>query len=82
MVSIFETLPCSVCLKFAAHSESVAAISNPADSVLTGVGARHPTVYTRRTFAEFGIQDASFHSLRRTAASWLVIQGVDLYAVG
>jgi site-specific recombinase XerD len=32
--------------------------------------------------ARYEIADASFHSLRHTAASWLVMQGVDLYAVG
>jgi integrase len=37
---------------------------------------------TKRLFVRIGIQDASFHSLRHTAASWLVMQGVDLYAVG
>jgi hypothetical protein len=40
------------------------------------------SVYTRRLFQSLGIQDASFHSLRHTAASWLVMAGVDLYAVG
>jgi len=29
-----------------------------------------------------GIPDASFHTLRHTAASWLVMEGVDLYTVG
>lgn len=40
------------------------------------------SVYTKRVFAGIGVVDASFHSLRHTAASWLVMQGVDLYAVG
>jgi integrase len=40
------------------------------------------SVYTKRVFKRLGILDASFHTLRHTAASWLVQQGVDLYAVG
>ena len=36
----------------------------------------------RSIFARLGIPDASFHTLRHTAASWLVMEGVDLYAVG
>lgn len=54
----------------------------PGDLVLTGVDPQQLTVYTRRIFAKLKIQGASFHSLRHTAASWLVMQGVDLYAVG
>ena len=54
----------------------------PSDAVLTGVDPQRLTVYTRRLFAKLGIHDASFHSLRHTAASWLVMKGVDLYAVG
>jgi len=52
------------------------------DPVFAGVDADHLSVYTKRVFARLGIPDASFHTLRHTAASWLVQQGVDLYAVG
>lgn len=55
---------------------------SPADPVFPDVNAAHLSVYTRRIFSSLGIQDASFHSLRHTAASWLVMKGVDLYAVG
>jgi integrase len=54
----------------------------PGDTVLPGVDAQKLSVYTKRIFKRLGIADASFHSLRHTAASWLVMQGVDLYAVG
>lgn len=50
--------------------------------VLADVDGQKLSVYTRRLFQRLGIKDASFHSLRHTAASWLVMQGVDLYAVG
>jgi integrase len=56
--------------------------SAPADAVLAGVDGQKLSVYTRRLFRGLGIQDASFHSMRHTAASWLVMAGVDLYAVG
>jgi integrase len=50
--------------------------------VLAGVDGGKLSVYTRRLFASLKIKDASFHTLRHTAASWLVMEGVDLYAVG
>lgn len=52
------------------------------DPVFAGVDAANLSVYTKRVFKRLGIPDASFHTLRHTAASWLVQQGVDLYAVG
>jgi integrase len=52
------------------------------DTVFAGVDAARLSVYTRRIFHGLGIPDASFHTLRHTAASWLVMEGVDLYAVG
>jgi len=52
------------------------------DLVFAGVDGQKLSVYTRRLFQSLDIQDASFHSLRHTAASWLVMKGADLYAVG
>jgi integrase len=52
------------------------------DPVFAGVDPAFLSVYTKRVFKRLGILDASFHTLRHTAASWLVQQGVDLYAVG
>jgi integrase len=56
--------------------------SNPEAFLFAEVDAEKLSVYTRRVFATAGIKDASFHSLRHTAASWLVMEGVDIYAVG
>jgi len=52
------------------------------DLVFAGVDPAFLSVYTKRVFKKLGILDASFHTLRHTAASWMVQQGVDLYAVG
>lgn len=52
------------------------------DLVFAGVDPARLSVYTKRVFARLGIPDASFHTLRHTAASWMVQQGVDLYGVG
>jgi integrase len=52
------------------------------DCVFSGVDPAFLSVYTKRVFKRIGAPDASFHTLRHTAASWMVQQGVDLYAVG
>lgn len=52
------------------------------DAVFAGVDAANLSVYTKRVFHRLGILDASFHTLRHTAASWLVMNGVGLYTVG
>jgi integrase len=52
------------------------------DPVFAGVDPAHLSVYCKRVFKRIGAPDASFHTLRHTAASWMVQQGVDLYAVG
>lgn len=54
----------------------------PADPVLPGIDGMRLTDNTRNLFRKLGIDGASFHSLRHTAASQMVMQGVDLYAVG
>ena len=55
---------------------------DPGDAVFAGVDAAHLSVYCKRVLSRIGAPDASFHTLRHTAASWMVQQGVDLYAVG
>jgi integrase len=52
------------------------------DPVFAGTDGAFLSVYTKRVFKSIGIPDASFHTLRHTAASWLVQAGTDLYAVG
>jgi hypothetical protein len=47
----------------------------PGDPVLSGVDGQKLSVYTERLFRKLGIADASFHSLRHPAASWLVMNG-------
>jgi integrase len=54
----------------------------PGNVVMAGVDAQKLSVYTERLFRKLGIAEASFHSLRHTAASWLVMNGEDLYTVG
>jgi integrase len=54
----------------------------PGDPVLPGIDGMRLTDNTRHLFKRLGIDGASFHSLRHTAASQMVMQGVDLYAVG
>ena len=56
--------------------------SAPGDLVLAGVDGQKLNVYAKRLFKHLNIDEASFNSLRHTAASWLVMQGVDPYAVG
>lgn len=49
---------------------------------MPGVDGPRLSVETKRLFKRLGIKDASFHTLRHTAASWLVMRGADLYSVG
>lgn len=51
------------------------------DRVFAGVDGQKLSVYCRRVFHRLGIPDASFHTLRHTAASWRVMEGEDLYTV-
>lgn len=51
-------------------------------NVMPGVDGPRLSVETKRLFKRLGIKDASFHTLRHTAASWLVMRGADLYSVG
>ena len=53
-----------------------------AEALQSRESGRVGAITTRRVFTRLGIPDASLHTLRHTAASWLVQQGVDLYAVG
>ena len=53
-----------------------------ADPVFGEIDGNKLSQYTKRVFERLGIPDASFHTLRHTAASWMVQQGVDLYGVG
>lgn len=46
------------------------------------VEAHRLTMETRRLFKRLDIADASFHTLRHTAASLMVMAGADLYAAG
>jgi integrase len=52
------------------------------DLVFGNVEPAKLSVYTKGVFAKIGVPEASFHTLRHPAASWLVQAGTDLYAVG
>jgi integrase len=52
------------------------------DLLFAGVDGPKLSVYTKRLFDLLKIEGASFHSLRHTAASWLAMEGVDLFAIG
>jgi len=54
----------------------------PGDPIMPGVDPSKLSVYIRRIFTRLKISDASFHTLRHTTASQLVMKGVDLYTVG
>jgi integrase len=75
-------LPVLTLNQLAAQVLQSLSMGGPSQLVFPDVDAARLSVYARRVFASVGIADASFHSLRHTAASWLVMEGVDLYAVG
>ncbi len=50
--------------------------------MFAAVNPAHLSVSCKRVLKRIGAPDASFHTLSHTAASWMVQQGVDLYAVG
>lgn len=50
--------------------------------VFQNVDPMRLTDNTRNLFQRLGIEGASFHTLRHTAASWLVMKGCDLFTVG
>lgn len=52
------------------------------DLVLPGVDPGRLSTETKRLFKRLGFEGVSFHTLRHTCASWLVMQGADLLAVG
>lgn len=64
------------------HSVVIESLPQTGELVLPEADAENLSVYTERLFRRLKIKDASFHSPRHTAASWWVMNGVDVYTVG